>query len=158
MGGKVKSNDVEIQKQLTALKYELKAVTLNYSIPMMKAACYFKQMRGFANSGAVEVCYLCWKGAFPKNCAKSRAHVDAGSPTYCDFMSKVPIATMCSQRRWTGPVLAAPMDRTSARSTDGQDQCSQHRRRRAAAAPLRGASGVAACRLGKERLPAPPRR
>ena len=32
----------------------------------------------------------------------------------------------CSQHRWTGPVLAAPM-RTSARSTDGQDQCSQHR-------------------------------
>ena len=94
MGGKVKSNDVEIQKQLSALKYEFKAVTLNYSIPMMKAACYVKQMRGFANSGAVEVCYLCWKGTFPKNCAKSRAHIDAGSPTYCDFMSKVPIATI----------------------------------------------------------------
>ena len=94
MGGKVKSNDAEIQKQLTALRYEFKAVTLNYNIPMMKAACYFKQMRGFANSGAVEVCYLCWKGTFPKNCAKARAHVDAGSPTYCDFMSKVPIATI----------------------------------------------------------------
>ena len=38
MGGKVKSNDAEIQKQLTALKYEFKAVTLNYNIPMMKAA------------------------------------------------------------------------------------------------------------------------
>ena len=94
MGGKVKSNDAEIQKQLTALRYEFKAVTLNYNVPMMKAACYFKQMRGFANSGAVEVCYLCWKGTFPKNCAKARAHVDAGSPTYCDFMSKVPIATI----------------------------------------------------------------
>ena len=59
-----------------------------------------------------------------------------------------------SQHRWTGQVLAAPR-RTSARSTDGQDQCSQHRGRRAAAAPLRRASGVADCRLGKERLPAP---
>ena len=97
MGGKDKSNGVEIQKQLMALKCELNAVTLNYNIPMMTASSYFKQVRGFANNGAVEVCYLCWKGAFPKNCAKSRAHVDAGSHTYCDFMSKVPIATLCSQ-------------------------------------------------------------
>ena len=52
---------------------------------------HFKRARGVANSRSHELLYLCYKGRMPKHLAKTRAHVDAGSPLFNENVRSVPV-------------------------------------------------------------------
>ena len=57
---------------------------------------FFKKQRGVANSRSHELLFLCYKGRLPKQLAKMRAHVDAGSLVFNEVVRNVPVL---SQKR-----------------------------------------------------------
>ncbi len=58
---------------------------------MMKEAGHWLRARGFANAGAAEALFICWKGQVPKTPGGTRSFVDVGSEVFVDFISNVPI-------------------------------------------------------------------
>ena len=92
LSGKVYSNEEVIIRLLCQVRWEYKRIVLLYDIEGMRAAGYFRRVRGVANAAATELAFLCWKGSLPKNFSPSRSFVDKGSSTWVDYMTNVPVA------------------------------------------------------------------
>jgi len=91
-GGKVLSHERVFRDIFKTVKWECNVFYLLYDSKAMRDAGYYKRMRGVGNAGATELLFLCWKGQLPKDLAKNRLFVDKGSPTYVDYMTRVPVA------------------------------------------------------------------
>ena len=62
-----------------------------YNTKQMMQYGHFKRQRGVANSRSHELLFMCYKGRLPKQLAKSRFYVDAGSPMFSEVVRNVPV-------------------------------------------------------------------
>lgn len=91
--GKVLSHEKIIRDVMKGLGWSCKAFHVIYDSSGMKNAGYYKRARGLANAGAAEMLFLAWKGSLPRDLAKTRLHVDKGSATYVNYLTKVPVCS-----------------------------------------------------------------
>ena len=89
--GRAQSNLPKIQKIPAANKFRTVTCHLAYNTKQMQQYGHFQRQRGLANSRSHEVMLLCYKGRKPKQMAKIRQFVDAGSPLFNEVMRNVPV-------------------------------------------------------------------
>ena len=80
-----------LEKIMSANNWSWKEVTLIYDMKQLRALRW-KRERGFCNGNLAETLLVGWKGSrVPRVFPKNRKHVDSGSPTFVDVMSRVPV-------------------------------------------------------------------
>ena len=91
LDGRTESSVAKIKKIPTQANFNFQTFHLCYNTKQMHMFGIIRRKRGVANSRNHELLFLCYKGRLPKQLAKSRAYVDAGSETHCEVVRNVPV-------------------------------------------------------------------
>ena len=89
--GKRPGNRDIIAKVVRKSGWNFKIIHLVYDTQLMHQAGFFKRRRGFANAGAAEALFVCWKGRCPEVIKTKREYVDIGSDMFLDVIRQVPV-------------------------------------------------------------------
>ena len=91
LAGRTETNRVKLKRILAKNHLRMQTFHLCYNTKQMMQYGHFQRQGGIANSRSHELMFLCYKGRVPKQLAKSRVHVDAGSPVFNEVVRNVPV-------------------------------------------------------------------
>ena len=91
LGGRTDKNNGKLRHILTKNGFTIQLLHLCYNVKQMMQYGLFKKQRGVANSRSHELLFLRYKGRLPKQLAKTRVHVDAGSLVFNEVVRNVPV-------------------------------------------------------------------
>ena len=91
LAGRTETNRVKVKRILTKNHLRMQTFHLCYNTKQMMQYGLFQRQGGIANSRSHELLFLCYKGRVPKQLAKNRLYVDAGSAVFNDVVRNVPV-------------------------------------------------------------------
>jgi hypothetical protein len=89
--GRGRSGGRIVDACINRLKWQSRALILNYDINMMGQLQVAKKMRSFGCGASSESLLICWKGKVPKVTVKQHKYVDPGSATHWNTLNHVPV-------------------------------------------------------------------
>ena len=89
LGGRTDTNRRKLLRILTKNAFNMQLFHFCYNTKQMMQYGHIKKQRGIANSRSHELLFLCYKGRVPKQLAKTRVHVDGGSPIFNEVVRNV---------------------------------------------------------------------
>ena len=118
LGGRTETNRQKLKRILSKQNLRMQVFHLCYNTKQMMQYGHFQRQGGIANSRSHELLFLCYKGRLPKDLAKIRRYVDAGSPVFNEVVRNVPVLPQTSHA-----LVSREVRETSLQAMTGLEVC-----------------------------------